>query len=662
MTALLHPYLFFSNLVSKTAIKSLYPKENMYVSKNYKFFDMRKLTITAWTFFLFGQFAHSQPNNNPDAAYVKDNYQKFEYQIPMRDGKKLFTSVYVPKDQSKKYPIMMDRTPYSVAPYGPDQYKGSLGPSSLFLHDGYIFVYQDVRGRWMSEGMFEEMTPEKEVHKNKDDVDEGTDTYDTIDWLLKNISNNSGKVGVWGISYPGFFTTAALLSRHPALVAASPQAPMADLYRDDAFHNGAFMLVGNFGFYPSFTNRQDDKPTTRRGGRLNFGTEDGYAFYMNMGAVKNSNDKFYKDTIRLWNEMMDHPNYDQHWKDRNVLYHLHDIKTAILVTGGWYDAEDLYGAINTYKTLIKENPNTPVYFTMGPWVHGGWARGPGDHLGDVDFGGLTGPFYREKIEFAFFSHYLKGTGLDLPKISAFETGGNAWKNYEVWPPKEAVEKNLYLLAGGKLSFDGPKTESDSFDEFISDPNKPVPFIDGIDLDMKREYMTGDQRFADRRPDVLSYQTDILENDLTLAGNIWADLQVSITGTDADWVVKLIDVYPDTVKDNQWTGKETHLSGYEQMVRSEAIRGKFRNSFEKPEPFVPGAVTAVNFELQDILHRFKKGHRIMVQVQSTWFPLIDRNTQKFEDLMKALDSDFQKATHRVYHSKEYPSFLKVRVIP
>jgi putative CocE/NonD family hydrolase len=662
MTAFLHPYLFFSNRASKTAIKSHYPKENMYVSKNYKFSDMRKLTITTLSFFLFAQYAQSQPNNNPDAAYVKDNYQKFEYQIPMRDGKKLFTSVYVPKDQSKKYPIMMDRTPYSVAPYGPDQYKGSLGPSSLFVHDGYIFVYQDVRGRWMSEGMFEEMTPEKEVHKNTDDVDEGTDTYDTIDWLLKNISNNSGKVGVWGISYPGFFTTAALLSRHPALIAASPQAPMADLYRDDAFHNGAFMLVGNFGFYPSFTNRQDDKPTTRRGGRLNFGTEDGYAFYMNMGSVKNSNDKYYKDTIRLWNEMMDHPNYDQHWKDRNVLYHLHDIKTAILVTGGWYDAEDLYGAINTYKTLIKENPNTPIYFTMGPWVHGGWARGPGDHLGDVDFGGLTGPFYREKIEFAFFSHYLKGTDLDLAKISAFETGGNAWKNYEVWPPKEAVEKNLYFLPGGKLSFDGPKTESDSFDEFISDPNKPVPFIDGIDLDMKREYMTGDQRFADRRPDVLSYQTDILENDVTLAGNIWADLQVSITGTDADWVVKLIDVYPDSVKDNQWTDKETHLSGYEQMVRSEAIRGKFRNSFEKPEPFIPGAVTAVNFELQDILHRFKKGHRIMVQVQSTWFPLIDRNTQKFEDLMKALDSDFQKATHRVYHSKEYPSLLKVRVIP
>jgi putative CocE/NonD family hydrolase len=598
--------------------------------------------------------------NISDAEYVKANYQKYEYQIPMRDGKKLFTSVYVPKDQSKKYPIMMDRTPYSVAPYGADTYKGSLGPSPLFLHDGYIFVYQDVRGRWMSEGIFEEMTPEKEVHKTKNDVDEGTDTYDTIDWLIKNLPNNNGKVGVWGISYPGFFTTASLLSRHPALAAASPQAPMADLYRDDAFHNGAFMLVANFGFYPGFTNRQDDKPTQRAGSRLNYGTRDGYKFYLDMGSVKNSNDKYYKDTIRLWNEMLDHPNYDQHWKDRNVLAHLHDIKTPTLVTGGWYDAEDLYGAINTYKTLVKKNPNTPIYFTMGPWVHGGWSRGNGDHLGDVDFGGPTGPFYREKIELTFFSHYLKGTDLDLPKVSTFETGVNKWKTYNTWPPKEAEEKNLYLLPGGKLAFEAP-TAGDSFDEFISDPNKPVPFYNNITLDMQREYMTGDQRFAARRPDVLTYQTDVLDKDITLAGNIWADLKVSITGTDADWVVKVIDVYPDSAKNNQFTGKEVYMSSYEQMVRSEAMRGKFRNGFDKPEPFVPGKVTPVSFELQDVLHTFKKGHRIMVQVQSTWFPLIDRNTQQFQDIMKAKDTDFKKERHRVYTSKDHPSYLKVGVM-
>jgi len=623
---------------------------------------MKKLAFLALSLLLlaFTSFAQPGQGNIPDAAYVRNNYIKYEYQIPMRDGKKLFTSVYVPKNQSKKYPFMMDRTCYSVAPYGTDTYKGSLGPSPLFLHDGYIFVYQDVRGRWMSEGIYEEMTPEKEIHKTNKDVDEGTDTYDTIDWLLKNIPNNNGKVGVWGISYPGFYTTTSLLSRHPALVAASPQAPIADLYRDDAFHNGAFMLVANFDFYPGFTNRQDGKPTQRQANRPNYDIKDGYKFFMNMGNMKNSNDMYYKDTIRLWNEMLDHPNYDQHWKDRNVLYHLHDIKTAVLVTGGWYDAEDLYGAINTYKTLVKENPSTPIYFAMGPWVHGGWARGPGDHLGDIDFGGQNGPYYREKIEFAFFSHYLKGTDTDIPKVSTFETGVNQWKNYNVWPPKEAVDKNLYLLPGGKLSFDEPKAETNSFDQFISDPNKPVPFTDAITSGMKREYMDGDQRFAERRPDVLTYQTDVLDHDVTLAGNIWANLKVSTTGTDADWVVKVIDVYPDTAKNNQWT-KDTYMAGYEQMVRSDAMRGKFRNGFDKPEPFVPGKISPVNFELQDVLHTFKKGHRIMVQVQSTWFPLIDRNPQVFEDIMKAKNSDFQKATHKVYTSKENPSFLKVRVM-
>ena len=623
---------------------------------------MKKTLLFALSLLLLAFTAFAQMPQGPDAGYVKENYTKYEYQIPMRDGKKLFTSVYVPKDQSKKYPIMMDRTPYSVAPYGTDKYKGSLGPSSLFLHDSYIFVYQDVRGRWMSEGIFREMTPELEDHKTNADVDEGTDTYDTIDWLIKNIPNNTGKVGVWGISYPGFFTTTSLLSRHPALVAASPQAPMSDLYRDDAFHNGAFMLVANFSFYPFFTNRQDGTPTQRRGYEFNYDTQDGYDFYLRLGSIKHTNDsKWYNDTVRLWNEMLDHPNYDQHWKDRNVLPHLHDIKTAVLVTGGWYDAEDLYGAINTYKTLVKDNPKTPIYFTMGPWVHGGWARGPGDHLGDIDFGGSTGPFYREKIEFAFFSHYLKGTDTDIPKVSTFETGTNQWKTYNTWPPKEAVDKNLYLLPGGKLSFDEPTNTGDSNDAFVSDPNKPVPFISEIDMDMKREYMTADQRFAARRPDVLTYETDVLDKDVTLAGNIWANLKVSTTGTDADWVVKVIDVYPDSAKDNKFTDKDSHMSGYQQMVRSESMRGKFRNSFEKPVPFVPGEVSPVNFELQDVLHTFKKGHRIMVQVQSTWFPLIDRNPQGFENIMKANDADFKKATNKVYTSKEHPSYLKVRVM-
>ncbi|MEO6521615.1 MAG: CocE/NonD family hydrolase [Mucilaginibacter sp.] len=600
----------------------------------------------------------------PDAQYIKDNYQKFEYNIPMRDGKKLFTSVYVPKDKTKKYPFMMDRTCYSVAPYGADAYRPSLGPSSTYTHDGYIFVYQDVRGRFMSEGIYEEMTPELEVHKTKNDVDEGTDTYDTIDWLLKNISNNNGKVGVWGISYPGFYTTTALLSRHPALVAASPQAPIADLWRDDGWHNGAFFLVANFDFYPSFTNRQDDKPSQRRGNPFDIGTKDGYDFFMKMGSMKNTNDKYYKDTIRLWNEMMDHPNYDAHWKARNVLTHLHDIKTAVLVTGGWYDAEDLYGAINTYKTLAKNNPKTPVYFAMGPWVHGGWARGPGDHLGDVDFGGPTGPFYRDSIEFKFFSHYLKGTTMGkVAKVNTFQTGVNKWKTYNTWPPVQAKEKRLYLLPGGKLSFTAPKSSTNSFDQYVSDPNNPVPFV--VDRDqtsgMQREYMTADQRFLADRKDVLSYQTDVLDHDVTIAGNIWANLKVSITGTDADFIVKILDVYPDTASNNKWIGSNVKMGGYQQMVRSEPMRGKYRQAFDKPVPFIPGTVTPVNWELQDVLHTFKKGHRIMVQVQSTWFPLIDRNPQVFTDIMKANDADFKKATHKVYTSKLHPSYLTVKVM-
>jgi len=622
---------------------------------------MKKLIIIALAIISI-QVARAQSPGS-DADYIKANYTKYEYQIPMRDGKKLFTSVYVPKDQSKKYPIMMDRTPYSVAPYGKDLYKTAMGPSSHFVHDGFIFVYQDVRGRWMSEGIYEEMTPELENHKTSKDIDEGTDTYDTIDWLIKNIPNNNGKVGVWGISYPGFYTTTALLSRHPALAAASPQAPIADLWRDDGWHNGAFFLVANFGFYPGFTNRQDDKPTQRLGKHFDPKTNDGYDFFMKLGPMKNTNDKYYKDTIRLWNEMIDHPNYDQHWKDRNVLPHLHDIKTPTLVTGGWYDAEDLYGAINTYKTLVAKNPQTPVYFAMGPWVHGGWARGDGDHLGDVDFGGAQGPHYREDIEFNFFSHYLKGTPLDIARVNTFETGQNQWRTYKTWPPQNTVDKQLYFLPGGKLSFNAPAGVKGSYDEYVSDPNNPVPFIADRSktMDMQREYMTADQRFLADRKDVISYQTDVLNEDVTIAGNIWANLKVSTTGTDADFVVKVLDVYPDTASNNKFTAPDVKMAGYEQMVRSEPIRGKYRNSFEHPEPFVPGKVTPVNFELQDILHTFKKGHKIMVQVQSTWFPLIDRNPQTFVNIMKANESDFKKATQRIYTSKLHPSFLKVRVL-
>jgi len=628
---------------------------------------MKRLIYLLLCMATVGAFAQRGGGNPEAAAYIKANYTKIEAMIPMRDGIKLMTEIYVPKDQSKKYPFLMDRTPYGSSPYGPDAYKASIGPSFEYAKDGYIVVYQDVRGRFMSEGWYREMTPELEQHKTNKDVDEGTDTYDTIDWLLKNVPNNNGKVGTWGVSYPGFYTTATLLSRHPALAAVSPQAPMSDLWRDDGWHNGAFFLVANFTFYPGFSTRQDDKPTNgaRRagGGRGARSNPNGYDFYLKMGPIKNTNALYFKDSLKWWNDLLNHPDYDEWWQSRNVLPHLHDIKTPTLVTGGWFDAEDLYGAINTYKTLAKKNPTTPVYFVMGPWVHGGWANGAGDRLGDIYFGGPTGPHYRNDIEFKFFSHYLKGTPMDIAPINVFETGKDKWETYKSWPPAAAKEEALYLLPGGKLSFKAPSSTKETYDQYVSDPANPVPFFADLNktADMERSYMDGDQRFAHERKDVLTYQTEVLDHDVTIAGNIWPKFNVSTTGTDADWIVKVIDVYPDTASNSVATGTGVKMAGYEQMVRSEPLRGKYRNSFSKPEPFVPGKVTPVSWELQDIFHTFKKGHRIMVQVQSSMFPLIDRNPQKFTDIMKADEKDFQSATNKIYTSKLHPSYLKVRVM-
>ncbi|WP_435355921.1 CocE/NonD family hydrolase [Emticicia sp. SJ17W-69] len=598
-----------------------------------------------------------------DVDYVRANYQKKEIYVKMRDGVRLFTSIYLPKDSTKKYPIMLQRTPYSVAPYGDGKIKNSLGPSSELMRDGYIFVYQDVRGRWMSEGIFVEMRPHLDDKKNTTDIDESTDTYDTIDWLINNITNNSGKVGMWGISYPGFYASAGLMAGHPALVASSPQAPMADLWRDDSFHNGAFMLPHNFGFYPSFTNRTDDKPTQNFNKPFTYGTPDGYKYYLNLGPLKNSlkfTEHHGKDPY--WQANLEHPNYDDFWKSHNILNHHKNIKHAVMIVGGWYDAEDLYGTFKTYKSVEEKNPGISNTFVVGPWVHGGWARGDGETLGNVNFGQKTSVYYRENIERKFFNYYLKGQGDNVfAEALMYETGTNKWRNFSEWPPKIAKEKDLYLLSNGKLSFDAP-TEKKSFSEYISDPNKPVPSSDYITSGMPREYMVDDQRFASRRPDVLTFQTEVLEKDVTLAGNILANLKVSTTGTDADFIVKVIDVYPDDAKDNPNTEKKMKMSGYQQMIRSEAMRGKFRKSIENPVPFKPNKVEEVNFELQDILHTFQKGHRIMVQVQSTFFPIIDRNPQKFvPNIFYAEPSDFQSATHKIYHEKKNASSLKVRVM-
>ncbi|HEY1025211.1 MAG TPA: CocE/NonD family hydrolase [Sphingobacteriaceae bacterium] len=612
-------------------------------------------------FFLCLILVSSHAQTVTDSAFVRDNYTKMERYIPMRDGKKLFTSIYIPKDRTKKYPIMLNRTPYTVSPYGEKKYKKNLGPSMLFAREGYIFVYQDVRGKWMSEGTFEDVRPHNAGKKVKADIDESSDTYDTIDWLIKNLPANNGRVGIYGISYPGFYSTASLPGAHPALKAASPQAPVTDWFiGDDFHHNGAFFLMDAFNFYSSFGVPRP-KPITPDQGPKPFKhyTSDNYKFFLELGPLKNVKARYFGDSIKFWNDLMSHGNYDDFWKARNIRPHLTDIKPATMVVGGFFDAEDTFGALATYQAIEKQNANNNNMLVMGPWFHGGWARSTGEQFGDINFGQPTSTWYQQHVEFPFFQYHLKSRPApELPEALVFETGANEWKRFEAWPPKNAVSKNLYFHADGKLSFQAPKA-SNSFDEYVSDPNKPVPYEDGIHLRRTREYMIGDQRFASRRPDVMVYQTDILADDITLAGPIIADLMVATSGTDADYVVKLIDVYPDDYRNEDPKG--TELGGYQMLVRGEVMRGKFRNSFEKPEPFIPNQITEVKYNIPDVAHTFKKGHRIMIQVQNSWFPLVDRNPQTFVDIYTADENDFQKATHRIYHDNKNPSHLKLSVI-
>jgi uncharacterized protein len=617
--------------------------------------------------------------NRPDAPEfdIKAHYTKYEYRIPMRDGVHLFTSVYVPKDSSRAFPFLIDRTPYSVSPYGVDLYRRTLGPSPDFDKAGYIFVFQDVRGRYMSEGTFVEMRPHIDDKKSKQDVDDSSDLYDTIDWLLKNVPNNNGKAGIWGISYPGFFTSASIIDSHPALKAASPQAPMTDLFMgDDAYHGGAFMLDANFGFYVSFTPQQNPQLPPKTPERFDFGTKDGYEFYLNAGPLDNLK-KYLAGKSELWDDQVKHDTYDDYWKARNLAPHMKNIHCAVLTVGGWFDAEDLQGPFSTFHAIEKYNSGIFNALVIGPWVHGGWARYDGDHLGRVEFGSNTGDYYRKNIVFPFFEQYLKG-GDDarLPKAFVFETGTNVWRRYSEWPPKEAEAKTLYLRAGGGLSFDPPGADAPAFDEYVSDPAKPVPFVNYTELNVPQEYMDSDQRFADSRTDVLTYETPVLQEDVTIAGPISPRLFVSTSGTDSDWDVKLIDVYPSDYPDSKFDQARPEdrdrprtdvppppftMGGYQQLVRGEPFRGKFRHSFEKPEPFTPGKVEKIDFNMQDVNHTFRRGHRIMVQIQSSWFPLTDRNPQTFVNIPDAKPSDFVKATERVYHSKEDASGIVVGVM-
>lgn len=606
---------------------------------------------TALIFSLFFSGLIAQTPAQLDSAYIRDNFIKREVMIPMRDGIQLFTTIYAPKDQTKKYPIIMRRTPYSCSPYGAGTYSEGFQNMNL-ARAGYIFVFQDVRGRYMSEGEFVDVRPfipaSDPSPKGKKQTDEATDTYDTVDWLLKNTSNNNGRVGVMGISYPGFYATMAILAGHPAIKAVSPQAPVTDWFiGDDFHHNGAFMLMDGFSFYSGF-GKPRPKPVTEHGGGFrDWKTPDNYDFFLRAGALRNFGEKYGMKEIPFWNELMAHPNYDAWWQARNPRPHLKNVMPAVMTVGGLFDAEDCWGAWNTYKALEKQNPashsNTIV---MGPWVHGGWARGSGERLGNVSFGMKTSKFYEREIEFKFFEYHLKNEGKpELPEAYVFETGSNQWKTHETWPPKNTEPQKFYFQAKGKLSTNAT-AQTTGFDQYVSDPSKPVPYTEDVHLRRTREYMTDDQRFAARRPDVLVYQTEVLNDAITVTGPVIADLWTSLSTTDADFVVKLIDVFPDTLKGEE---NGVPLGGYQMLVRGEIFRGRYRESFENPKAFETNVVTNVKFELPDVSHTFLPGHKLMVQVQSSWFPLADRNPQQFINIYEAKDEDFVPCTIQMHRT-------------
>ena len=635
---------------------------------------------------------------NADSAWFRANYYKIEREIPMRDGKKLFTALYIPKDTSVAHPILFNRTPYSCYPYGEDKINARLYDSYWinYLKQGYIIAIQDVRGRWMSEGDFVDVRPFNPTKKGKE-IDEASDSYDAIEWMINNIPKNNKRVGVFGISYPGFYSTMAALSNHPALKAVSPQAPVTEWFLGDDFHhNGAFALMDGFNFYSGF-GKPRPNPTTIGSDGYDFKSEDNYDAFLKVGALKNFT-KLMGDSIAFWKDMMAHPNYDSWWKVRNIRNFVTNVKPAILTVGGTFDAEDCYGAWNLYKAIEQKNSSIDNKLVMGPWFHGGWARGNGSYLGNVRFGSNTSAYYQQNIEIPFFNFYLKlqGTTREIAEATIFFSGENEWRKFEQWPPNNTTSKNLLLKENGKLIIQSGMEDlqskikqveknikdainkvkgkdvttnnesKESFSEYISDPAKPIPYTEDVHFDRTREYMSDDQRFASRRPDVLTFSSDVLIDDLTLSGPLVADLMVSISSTDADFVVKLIDVFPDEFKYNEkeagkGNGQQYAMGGYQMLVRGEIMRGKFRNSFEKPEAFVPNQITNVKYTLPDVAHTFKKGHKLMIQIQSSWFPLFDRNPQNFTDIYNCTDADFQKSTIRIYHDAANQSRIILPVL-
>ena len=608
---------------------------------------MKKLLSISLLFISVILFAQDKSIN-----YVADNYTKKEVYIKMRDGAELFTCIYTPKDVSKKYPIIMQRTPYNSGPYGEDQFKNSISPSETMMKEGYIVVYQDVRGRFMSDGLYDNMRGFIPNKKGKKDVDEASDTYDTIDWLVKNVANNNGNVGTWGISYPGFYATYSLLSNHPALKAVSPQACIADFFFDDFHHNGAYLL-SYWKVTPLFGLQKTKRTTASWYKFANIGINDDYQFFLDAGPLSNL-DKYYGKENEFWHQLKNHSSYDDFWQKRGILQHLKNIKPAVMTVGGWFDAEDLYGPLNTYSTIEKSSRNYNT-IVMGPWSHGDWARNSAKQvIGNINFGDSISSFYQKNIEANFFRHFLKNSRKEaskLPEAYVFDTGRKEWKTYETWPPQN-TERQDFFLQENQLSKMAKRNIA--FEEFISDPKKPVPYSEDIKQAglTPRKYMTDDQRFAARRPDVIVFETEVLNEDITLAGEIVAKLQVSTTGTDADWVVKVIDIFPNDEPETKEVAPYLKMSNYHMMVRSEVMRGRFRNSFSKPEPFVVNEKTPVNIKLQDVFHTFKKGHKIQIQVQSTWFPFIDLNPQTFVDnIFYAKPEDFKKQTHRIFNDSK-----------
>lgn len=625
-------------------------------------FPVAMLLVGLWLGVGCGSAARDGVEVDDLAEFIRTAYDKQEVRIPMRDGVTLHAAVYTPRDASPTttYPILLTRTPYSARPYGAELAE-RLGPSEEFARERYIFVTEDVRGRFMSEGEFVNMRPVVD-DPGPGEIDERTDTWDTVEWLVENVPNNNGRVGIWGNSYPGFFTAVGIIDTHPAVRAAMPSAPIADWYFDDMHHHGAFALNLAFNFLSSF-GRPRDGLVSEWPPRFDHGTPDGYRFFLDLGPLSEVNERHFHGEIAFWNELAAHPDYDGFWAARSTLPHLAGIRCAVLTVGGLFDAEDLHGAFQTYAAIESLNPGIFNVLVMGPWSHGAWLRGDGRRLGDADFGSATGAEFRRDILLPFFAHHLKdGPAPGIAEATVFDTGAKTWQTFPAWPPGAAEPRPLFPAAGGALSWQPPQGGDDGFDAFLSDPAKPVPYTADITTGWHAAYMTEDQRFASRRPDVLVYRSEPLSEPVTLGGPLAVELWVATTGGDADWVVKLVDEFPGRLPDFDPESGDEDLGHTERLVRSEIFRGRYREGYDRPRPFTPGELSKVAFPLQGVLHTFARGHRIAIHVQSSLFPFFDRNPQGWVgNIFEAQEGDFVAATHRVYRTPEHPSRVVVGVL-